>query len=44
MANIIGGIATSHTLTIGFAQDAGKHNDPVWPPIFKAFGPVKEWL
>jgi gallate dioxygenase len=44
MAKIIGGIATSHTPTIGFAQDAGKHNDPVWAPIFKAFGPVKEWL
>jgi gallate dioxygenase len=44
MARIVGGIATSHSPTIGFALDAGKQNDPVWAPIFKAFEPVKAWL
>ena len=44
MANIIGAIASSHTPTIGFALDAGKQNDAVWAPIFKAFEPVQQWL
>jgi gallate dioxygenase len=44
MARIIGGIATSHSPTIGFALDAGKQNDPVWAPIFEGFGPVQKWL
>ena len=30
MATIIGGIAASHTPTIGFAFDHDKRNDPVW--------------
>jgi gallate dioxygenase len=44
MARIIGGIAASHTPTIGFAYDAHKQNDPVWAPIFEAFQPVQAWL
>ncbi|BAK77523.1 protocatechuate 4,5-dioxygenase [Pseudogulbenkiania sp. NH8B] len=44
MAKIIGGIACSHTPTIGFAVDRNKQDDPVWAPIFEAFKPVKEWL
>jgi gallate dioxygenase len=44
MARIIGGIATSHTPTIGFALDANKQDDPVWAPIFKGYEPVREWL
>ena len=44
MATIVGGIATSHTPTIGFALDANKHNDPVWAPIFAGYKPVQEWL
>ncbi|MGR6808292.1 gallate dioxygenase (plasmid) [Sphaerotilus natans] len=44
MARIIGGIAVSHTPTIGFAFDQKKHDDPVWAPIFAAFEPVKQWL
>ena len=40
MATIVGGIATSHTPTIGFALDANKQNDPVWAPIFKGYEPV----
>ena len=44
MARIIGAIATSHTPTIGFALDTGKHTDPVWQPIFEAYEPVRAWL
>ena len=44
MATIIGGIAASHTPTIGFAFDRDKQQDPVWKPIFDAFGPVQEWI
>lgn len=44
MARIIGGIATSHTPTIGFAFDGKKQDDPVWAPIFKGFEPVQQWL
>ena len=39
MASIIGGIACSHTPTIGFAHDKHGSDDPVWGPIFAAFAP-----
>jgi gallate dioxygenase len=44
MAKIIGGFATSHTPTIGFAVDTNKQKDPVWAPIFEGYGPVQKWL
>jgi gallate dioxygenase len=44
MARIVGGIATSHTPTIGFAYDAKKQNDPVWKPIFDGYEPIRAWL
>lgn len=44
MATIVGGIATSHTPTIGFALDTNKQDDPVWAPIFKGYEPVQQWL
>lgn len=44
MATIVGGIATSHTPTIGFALDANKQDDPVWAPIFKGYEPVQQWF
>ena len=44
MATIVGGIATSHTPTIGFALDAQKQQDPVWAPIFAGYEPVRQWL
>ena len=44
MATIIGGIAASHTPTIGFAVDRDKRNDPAWTPVFEAFDPVRAWL
>ena len=44
MARIIGGIAASHTPTIGFAYDRTKRDDPVWAPIFENFAPLAAWL
>ncbi|MFO1302217.1 MAG: gallate dioxygenase [Burkholderiales bacterium] len=44
MARIIGGIAASHTPTIGFAYDKKKQDDPVWAPIFAQFAPLAAWL
>lgn len=44
MARIIGGVACSHTPTIGFAHDKHGSDDPVWGPIIRAFAPVKAWL
>ena len=44
MARIIGGIAASHTPTIGFAYDKKKQDDPVWAPIFENFAPLAAWL
>jgi gallate dioxygenase len=44
MARIIGGIAASHTPTIGSAYDRGKRDDPAWAPIFENFAPLASWL
>lgn len=44
MARIVGGIATSHTPTIGFAVDRAKQDDPVWAPIFEDYEAVRSWL
>ncbi|HEY6457980.1 MAG TPA: gallate dioxygenase, partial [Steroidobacteraceae bacterium] len=44
MARIVGGIASSHTPTIGFALDTQKQADPVWAPIFEGYKPVQAWL
>ena len=44
MATIVGGIASSHTPTIGFALDTNKQKDSVWAPIFAGYEPVQKWL
>jgi len=44
MARVIGGIAASHTPTIGFAYDKNKRDDPAWAPIFENFAPLAAWL
>jgi gallate dioxygenase len=44
VARIIGGIAASHTPTIGFAYDRQKFDDPVWKPIFDNFRPLSDWI
>ncbi|MCK9814638.1 gallate dioxygenase [Pseudomonas sp. MAFF 302046] len=44
MARIIGGLAVSHTPTIGFAVDHNKQGESAWAPIFEGFAPVQQWL
>lgn len=44
MARIIGGIGASHSPTIGYAKDNGKHEDPAWKPIFEGFEVVRRWV
>jgi len=44
MARIIGGLAVSHTPTIGFAVDHDKQEEAAWAPIFESFKPVQAWL
>lgn len=44
MANIIGGIGTSHVPTIGLAYDKKRQNDPAWAPLFEGYKPVAAWL
>lgn len=44
MARIVGGIGASHSPTIGFAKDTGKHKDPAWKPIFDGFDAIREWV
>ncbi len=44
MARIIGGLAVSHTPTIGFAVDHDKQTEAAWAPIFESFEPMKAWL
>jgi gallate dioxygenase len=44
MARIVGGIGASHSPTIGFAKDTGKHQDPAWKPIFDGFDVIRAWV
>jgi gallate dioxygenase len=44
MARIVGGLGASHSPTIGFAKDTGKHDDPAWKPIFDGFDAIHSWV
>jgi protocatechuate 4,5-dioxygenase, beta chain len=44
MAQIVGGIGSSHAPTIGAAFDKGDKAEPFWRPLFEAYRPAKEWL
>lgn len=44
MAQLIGGIATSHIPAIGNAIARGQQQDPYWKPFFDGFPPIHEWL
>lgn len=44
MAQLIGGIASSHIPAIGGAIHKGLQKDPYWAPFFDGFPPVHEWL
>ncbi|HEY1126063.1 MAG TPA: class III extradiol dioxygenase family protein [Sphingobium sp.] len=44
MANILGGLFTSHVPGIGGAIARGVQKDPYWSPFFDGFDPVHDWL
>jgi gallate dioxygenase len=44
MARIVGGLGASHSPTIGYAKDSGKHDDPAWKPIFEGFDAIRAWF
>jgi protocatechuate 4,5-dioxygenase beta chain len=44
MAQIVGGIATSHVPAIGNAIARGLQQDPYWKPFFDGYPPVRQWL
>jgi protocatechuate 4,5-dioxygenase, beta chain len=44
MAQIIGGLTTSHVPAIGGAIARGLQGEPYWKPFFDGFLPVHKWL
>jgi protocatechuate 4,5-dioxygenase beta chain len=44
MAQLIGGLGTSHVPAIGGAIHKGKQQDPYWKPFFDGYPPVQRWL
>ena len=44
MAQLIGGLGTSHIPAIGGAIHKGLQQDPYWKPFFDGYPPVHEWL
>ena len=44
MAQLIGGLATSHIPAIGKALARGLQQEPYWKPFFDGFPPIQQWL
>jgi len=44
MAQLVGGITTSHVPAIGRAIAKNLQHDPYWKPFFDGFAPVHRWL
>lgn len=44
MAQVVGGIGSSHAPSIAFAYDAGHQDRPAWKAFFDAYDPVRAWL
>ncbi len=44
MATIVAGIGCSHVPAIGVAMDKGTTGTPYWEPLFKGYGPARDWL
>ena len=44
MAQLIGGLGTSHIPAIGNAIHKGLQNEPYWKPFFDGFPPIRQWL
>jgi protocatechuate 4,5-dioxygenase, beta chain len=43
VAEIIGGIGTSHVPAVGAALDKGRTAEPYWAPFFEKTKPLQEW-
>ncbi len=44
MANIIGGVVTSHVPAIGRAIAKNLQADPYWAPFFEGYAPLHRWI
>ncbi len=44
MAQIVGGIGSSHAPSIGSAWDKGLLQDPLWRPVFDGYAAARAWL
>jgi len=44
MAQIIGGLTTSHIPAVGNAIAGNLQNDPYWKPFFDGYPPIRDWL
>jgi protocatechuate 4,5-dioxygenase, beta chain len=44
VAEIVGGVGTSHIPAVGAAIDKGKTRDPYWAPYFDKLPPAQEWI
>jgi protocatechuate 4,5-dioxygenase, beta chain len=44
VAEIIGGVGTSHIPAVGAAIDKGRTGDPYWAPYFAKVEPVRAWM
>ena len=44
MAEIVGGIGTSHVPAVGAAIDKGLQAEPYWAPYFEKIEPAREWM
>ena len=44
MAELVGGVATSHVPAIGAALDLGKAGDAYWSPLFAGYDYSKRWI
>tara|TARA_R110002110_G_scaffold205066_1_gene416714 strand:- start:115074 stop:115916 length:843 start_codon:yes stop_codon:yes gene_type:complete len=44
MAELVGGVTTSHIPAIGNAISQGLQDEPYWQRFFRGYGPVRDWL
>jgi hypothetical protein len=44
VAEIVGGVGTSHIPAVGAAIDKGKTRDPYWAPYFDKLPPAQKWI
>ena len=44
MAEIVGGVATSHVPAIGAAIDHGRTEEPYWQPLFAGYPAARQWM